>query len=328
MGVTTNDIAKICQVSRTTVLRALNNQGRISEETKEKILKTAKELGYRPDLLARGLVKGRTMYIGVVVFDVKNQYFAQMLSAIETEAQKQGYSVNITLHDKNKTKELELIRKLADYRMDGLILSPVNEGEEFADFLKKLEIPLVIIGNKVSDTLPFVGIREKEAAREAVERIIKAGYEEVVFVCPPLGGMEEGNIFTHKERLTGFCDVIKTYRNIDSQILSNYNYIEDAKKIVKCSSKKTAFFCSGDIFALEIMKELKTSGMKAPIDYGIMGFDDIEFLNYITPRLSTIYNSVEEVSRTAVKLLIQQMQGEPVSMSCFEEYHIIEGETL
>ena len=66
MSITTNDIAKICQVSRTTVLRALNNQGRISEETKERILKTAKELGYRPDLLARGLVKGRTMYLSLI----------------------------------------------------------------------------------------------------------------------------------------------------------------------------------------------------------------------------------------------------------------------
>lgn len=136
MGVTTNDIARICQVSRTTVIRALNNQGRISKETKDRIVKTAEELGYRPDLLARGLVKGKTMYIGVVVFDVKNQYFAQMLSAIETEAQTRGYCVNITLHGKNREKEVDLIRKLVDYHVDGLILSPVNKGEHFNKFLK------------------------------------------------------------------------------------------------------------------------------------------------------------------------------------------------
>lgn len=141
MGVTTNDIARICQVSRTTVLRALNNKGRISKTTREKILQTAKDLGYRPDLLARGLVKGRTMNIGVVVFDVKNQYFAQMLSAIEGKAQEEGYCVNIMLHDKDKRKEIEWIKRLSDYRMDGLILSPVNMGEEFAIFLKGLGIP-------------------------------------------------------------------------------------------------------------------------------------------------------------------------------------------
>ena len=187
MGVTTNDIARICQVSRTTVIRALNNQGRISKETKDRIVKTAEELGYRPDLLARGLVKGKTMYIGVVVFDVKNQYFAQMLSAIETEAQTRGYCVNITLHGKNREKEVDLIRKLVDYHVDGLILSPVNKGEHFNKFLKSLDTPLIVIGNKVSDEIPFVGIDERRAAREATDKILDSDYERVVFVCPPLG---------------------------------------------------------------------------------------------------------------------------------------------
>mgnify|MGYP003529424079 CR=1 FL=1 len=97
MGITTKDLAKICGVSRTTVHRALSDTGRINPQTKDLILQTAKEYDYRPDLLARGLVKGQTYNIGVVVLDVNNRYFAQMLSAIEAEARKQGYFVNITL---------------------------------------------------------------------------------------------------------------------------------------------------------------------------------------------------------------------------------------
>ena len=83
MGITTKELAKICGVSRTTVHRALSDTGRINQETKEMILKAAKDYDYRPDLLARGLVKGQTFYIGVVVLDVNNRYFAQMLSAKE-----------------------------------------------------------------------------------------------------------------------------------------------------------------------------------------------------------------------------------------------------
>lgn len=328
MGVTTNDIARICQVSRTTVLRALNNKGRISKTTREKILQTAKDLGYRPDLLARGLVKGRTMNIGVVVFDVKNQYFAQMLSAIEGKAQEEGYCVNIMLHDKDKRKEIEWIKRLSDYRMDGLILSPVNMGEEFAIFLKGLGIPLVIIGNKVWEGLPFVGIREKEAAREAVGRIKEAGYNRIFFVCPPLSGKNEGNIYTHEQRRTGFEEMLSENPEIQGEILTGYDYGEMAVRIVQESKEKTAFFCSGDIFALEIMKKLKREGFKAPKDYGIMGFDDIDFLDYISPRLSTIYNSVEEVSKKAVELLLSQIRGETVPQNSYENYRIIDGETL
>ena len=98
MAITTKDLAQLCGVSRTTIHRALNGTGRIKPETKEMILQVAKEHGYRPDLLATGLAKGQTYNIGVVVLDVKNRYFAQMLSTISTEAYARGYGVNITLH--------------------------------------------------------------------------------------------------------------------------------------------------------------------------------------------------------------------------------------
>lgn len=328
MGVTTNDIARICSVSRTTVIRALNNQGRISKETKDKIVKTAKELGYRPDLLARGLVKGKTMYIGVVVFDVKNQYFAQMLSAIEAEAQTRGYCVNITLHGKNREKEINLIQKLVDYHVDGLILSPVNKGEEFENFLKGLDTPLIVIGNKVSDDIPVVGIDERQAAREAAGRILKSGYERVAFVCPPLGESGEGNIYAHEQRLKGFQEAMSVYPEVECVTVSSVSYEKEAAAMMATADKKTAFFCSGDVFALDILKYLKTLGFSAPGDFGIMGFDDIELLEYLSPRLSTIYNSVEEVSKKAVELLFDMLDGLEIPMESYEQYRLVPGETI
>lgn len=328
MGVTTNDIARICQVSRTTVIRALNNQGRISKETKDRIVKTAEELGYRPDLLARGLVKGKTMYIGVVVFDVKNQYFAQMLSAIETEAQTRGYCVNITLHGKNREKEVDLIRKLVDYHVDGLILSPVNKGEHFNKFLQSLDTPLVIIGNKVSEEIPFVGIDERQAAKEATEKIMDSGYERVVFVCPPLGESKEGNNYTHEQRLKGFMEAAGCREGVENVIIKTENYEQEAACLLEGGNCRTAFFCSGDIYAMDIMKHLKSCGKRAPKDYGIMGFDDIELLEYLSPRLSTIYNSVEEVAKKAVELLFDEMEGKKIALETYERFRIVQGETL
>ena len=119
MAITTKDLAQLCGVSRTTIHRALNGTGRIKPETKEMILQVAKEHGYRPDLLATGLAKGQTYNIGVVVLDVKNRYFAQMLSTISTEAYARGYGVNITLHGGDAGTEREQLTRLADYRVDG-----------------------------------------------------------------------------------------------------------------------------------------------------------------------------------------------------------------
>ena len=118
MGITTKDLAQICGVSRTTVHRALHDgAGRINPDTREMILRVAKENDYRPDLLARSLVKGQTFNIGVVVLDVKSRYFAELLSVIGAEAGRQGYFVNVTLHDNDKETEKSQLKRLADYHV-------------------------------------------------------------------------------------------------------------------------------------------------------------------------------------------------------------------
>ncbi len=164
MAITTKDLAQLCGVSRTTIHRALNGTGRIKPEIKkEMILQVAKEHGYRPDLLATGLAKGQTYNIGVVVLDVKNRYFAQMLSTISTEAYARGYGVDITLHGGDAGTEREQLDKTCGYRVDGIILSSVNEGEAYRTFLESLHRPIVSVDNRIADGIPFVGIDQRAA---------------------------------------------------------------------------------------------------------------------------------------------------------------------
>ena len=114
MGVTVNEIARICGVSRTTVLRALNNQSRVSDKTRRQVLEVARELGYRPNLLARSLNTGRTMTLGIVAINMDSLIFVQTLSAINTEAQRKGYSLNIALHGQSSEAEMQRIRDFTD----------------------------------------------------------------------------------------------------------------------------------------------------------------------------------------------------------------------
>ena len=105
MGITTKDLAEICGVSRTTVNRALQGTGRIKEETKRRILDTAKQLGYEPDLVARSLVSGKSMMIGVIIVDLKNQYYPKMVNAIAERVLEDNYILNITIHRDDKDGE-------------------------------------------------------------------------------------------------------------------------------------------------------------------------------------------------------------------------------
>jgi len=334
VAVTAKELAQMCGVSRMTVHRALTDTGRINPQTKELILTKAKECGYRPDLLARGLVKGQTFYIGVVVLDVNNRYFSQLLSAIGTEARERGYFVNITLHEQNKEMEREQLERLVDYHVDGIILSSVNQGSEYRDFLNRLDTPIVTIGNKIAEDLPFVSIEEKKAAREATEEILRKGYEKIVFVCPPLERSEE-NTYVHRQRLDGFEEAVYSWNGgrkpeAESVVIDrNEAYAARAYEELRNTNKRTAFFCSGDIFALDIMKYMSGEGIKAGKDYGIMGFDGIDMLDYVSPRLNTIYNPVEQVAKEAVKLLFKLMNGEADGTeSIILDCKMIAGETL
>ena len=117
-------------------------------------------------------------------------------------------------------------------------------------------------------------------------------------------------------------------RSVEAVIISSEYYEKEAASILETNDCNTAFFCSGDIYAMDIMKYLKARGKRAPKDYGIMGFDDIELLEYLSPRLSTIYNSVEEVAKRAVELLFDEMEGRKIAMETYERYRLVQGETL
>lgn len=334
MGITTKDLAQICGVSRTTVHRALHGTGRINPDTKEMILRAAKENGYRPDLLARGLVKGQTFYIGVVVLDVKNRYFAQMLSTIGAEANKRGYFVNITLHENDKETEKNQLTRLADYHVDGIIVSSVNHGEEYKRFLDSLDIPVVSVDNKIADGIPFVGIDQKQAMMDAAGKVVDRNYDKIIFVCPPIHDGGERNIYVHKERLEGFREMMAQHGHIETGYLMDWNYLEQLDELID-PVKKTAFVCTADEFALNIMKQLKKKDLRAGTHYGVIGFDNIDILDYVTPRLTTISNSVEDIAITAVNLLFDLIENKRESMMPEAEeiykmlpYRFIEGETV
>lgn len=326
MAVTINDIAKICNVSRTTVIRALNGTGRISADTKSRILKVAEEKEYHPDMLARALTKARTYTIGVVVLDVMNQHFSQILNYVEREARLSGYSVNIMLHDQNPALEKTLMERLVAYHVDGIILSSVNQDEDYVQYVKSLETPVVTIDNRLDKDIPFVGIDNQEALFFLTQKAVRKGYRRVVFVCPPLKDVNV-NRYTHEQRYEGFCKAFSENPAVEKFVVSDEDYFSVCQKLL-LENRGTAFLCSGDIFALNLMKHFKKQGKKAGKDYGIAGFDNVDILNYVTPQMDTINNNDELVAKKAVEMLMSLINKESVEKKIILDAEYINGETL
>lgn len=327
MAVTTKDLARICGVSRATITRALNDTGRIKPETKEMIKRTAKELGYVPDLVARSLVKGNTKNLGVIVVDLKNQYFPEMINAMENRAKENSYLLNITLHENNKEIEKQLIQTLIGHRVDGILLSPANEGEAFEEFLVNLQIPVVMIGEPDNPVLPSVSINEKAATKAAAEYVISQGYCNLNFVVPPLKESGSNSNTGHRKRLAGFLEAVEKH-TVSSNVIYGSDYIKKAVEIMQTAKEKPAFLCSGDMFAGNIMDKLSRRGFQAGSDYGIMGFDCLDMFQNWSPRLCTVNNHVDQIGYESADLLIRMLEGDTSRNQIEIPFNIVEGPTL
>lgn len=329
MSVTVNEIAEKCGVSRTTVLRALNNQSRVSDATRKRILDVAKDMGYRPNLLARSFNTGRTMMIGMVAINMENMVFVESLNAINREVDRRGYSLNIALNGEDCEAEQRRIQEFADRRMEGILLSAISRGAEYEAFLKSLNTPIVCIGNYVCDAFSTVMIDEAQAARDAVRLILSKGYQRILFVCPPLAVREERNVFSHIQRNAGFNAELDLHPEIERHVISGENYIEQLTPFLNTTDIRTAILCSGDIYALNIMRYFKETKIRTPRDVGIMGFDNISILDYIVPRLTTVSTSIEKVATVAVDELIAHIADEnAVAKKIVLPHRILDMETL
>lgn len=270
------------------------------------------------------------MTLSIVAINMDSLIFVQTLSAINTEAQRKGYSLNIALHGQSSEAEMQRIRDFTDRRMEGILLSPISKGPEFERFVLSLGIPVVCIGNHVSEKISTVMIDEELATREAVRLIASKGYRRIVFVCPPLAYESQQNIYSHIRRKRGLEAEIALHPGLSCQIIASDDYVQQLSPVLgTLGDVRTAILCSGDIYALNIMRYFKAHKIKTPRDVGIMGFDNISILEYIVPRLTTVSTNVENVAVVAVNELISQIEGDrAVAKKIVLPHKILDMETL
>lgn len=285
-GISTSKIAEICGVSQGTVDRALNNRKGIKEETKKRIVQVAKEYGYRPNIHARCIANGKSQLIGVVVFDLKNQFFTDMITNIEKICAEKGYSMVVMITDKNSKTEIECIKNLYHISVDGIILCPINNGEEYEKFLTSLEIPVVTFGNKLN-SFPYVSIDNAMAMRDVFTYVVEKGYKKLVYVKPK---MAEKNVFAQKERLNTFIEMCASAK-IEYAVTDFSNAENEMEDYC-------AVICPTDIYAIKLLSVAKKH--KA----GIIGFDNVHIIDELDLKLDSVACDVSLTAKTAVEYII------------------------
>lgn len=308
---TIHDIAKKLNVSASTVSRALNNNPIISESTRKLIERTAKEMGYRPNILAANFRTRRTNTIGVVLPLINRHFFSSVISGVEEVAYSQGFAVTISQSNDNFEKETKIAQTLFSNRVDGLIVSIGMQTTSF-DHLRlfsERNVPLVFFDRIVDEIEAHkIVVDDYRGGFKATKHLIEQGGTRIAHIGGPL------NLKIYQKRLDGYSDAMKEAGLAidDSMLIHNSLTREEGtkaiKKLLKNPQRPDAIFCANDTTALSVIIHLREVGIKVPDDILIVGFSNEPFSEVVTPSISTIRQPGFEIGRKAAELLINQIK--------------------
>lgn len=328
MKTTMKNIAELCGISRGTVDRALNGRPGVKEETRRRIIRVASEIGYVPDQLAASLSTGKTNTVGIVVFDLAHTFFSELVSEMISALRTFGFSAYVSVSRKDVHEEISLVRHLAAQRVEGLIMVPIGTGPNFEQTLRSINIPVVTVLNALSRSWPFVGIDNEAVIIDAVGHILDRGYRNIVYVSPPLQRKNEVNTYSVDRRAQGFRAAVRKYHLSPCRIINGDDYREQTLAFYRKSRQKTAFLCSSDHFALNLLHYFHGLAITVPTDVGIMGFDNVSLLSYVRPRLTTVDINRGLIAEQSVKMLVNILQDRQCSQYRTFSCSIVAGESL
>lgn len=322
---TITEIAAEAGVSKSTVSRVLNNREDVLPGTRERVLRIIREHHFQPSVFARSMSQQRSRTIGIVVphdvdYVFQNHYYAQIQRGILKELKKRGYYA-LALCGRDMREAFDAVHQ---NRADGLlIITPFHEHAKMIDELQESHIPLALVGRvPVSEQIYQVGIDNYAGARCAMRHLTELGHRKIAFINGPhfLPSSEERRCayLDEMERLGCEVQPYMLYEGFNS-IDSGYRL---TNRILREFPQATAVFAASDTMAMGVYNALHDRGLKIPQDISVVGFDNIQMSEQITPRLTTVDQQIVEKGRIGANLLMDIIEGRGTP-----EEHIIRVET-
>jgi len=309
MNMTINDIAKEANVSTATVSRVINESGYVKAETKDKILKIIKDNNYVPSAVARSLSIQDTSTIGVVIPDIGNEFFANIISGINEIAEQNGYNIFLLATDESVEKEQKLIRAAEGQRLKGVIITPVSERNpetcKYLQYLEKKGIPVILVDRDIS-SYEFNGVfvDNIKGTYDGVNELIKSGHKKIAIITGP-DTSKPG-----KERLKGYKLALEEHGiPIKEEYIVTGDFridkaYQSTKELLNLYTPPTAIFTSNNQTTLGCLKYLVENGYQIGTNFSIVGFDDIETLNVINYKISVVKRDAKQQGRVAMQLML------------------------
>jgi len=320
------DIAHKLKISPSTVSRALNDHPDIKDETKVLVRKVAQKLQYSPNPIAKSLQSNKTTTIGVIVPEIKENFFSSAISGIEEVAYQSGYTIILCQSNESVEREVVNTNVLIQHRVAGIIASisqATIKGNHFQDVVKR-KIPLVFFDRVIEDAaISSVVIDDYKSAFDAVSYLIGRGYKRIAhFSGPKTLGIcikrHDGYIDALKKHQLPIPNGFVCYGGLHEQ--NGYSAMD---ALIKRNTLPDAIFAFNDVVAIGAFQRIKEAGYKIPNDIAIMGFSNNKITTLVDPQLTTVDQPSFEMGRKAAKILIQTIEKE-ITKPC----HLVLGTKL
>ena len=310
--ITINDVAQRAGVSKSTVSHVLNNTRFVEDATRLKVLDAIKALNYRPSSIARSLVKKQTSTIGLLISDVSNPFYHEVIHGVESVALENGYDIFLCNTHYDLNQAMKFVQSLEDKLVDGVLCMTSSLSRDIITELSSNNIPMVVLdwnASEIKDIAATISIDFSKGIFEAVKYLVELGHKQFAHVSGPL------DFWTSRLRRDLFLNALSE-SGIDPQralIIEGNLRINGGRraleKIVTVDPQPTAVFTANDLMALGIVWAAKDYNLQIPQDLSIIGLDDIELSTQITPPLTTVSLPRYEIGSQAMQMLLQQIDS-------------------
>ncbi|MCT9073506.1 LacI family DNA-binding transcriptional regulator [Cupriavidus gilardii] len=314
-GATLMNVAKAASVSLATASRVFSNPELVRQDTAERVLRAAGELGFRPNLLGAKLRAQRTRIVGVMLPTMENAVFAECWRGIEEAALAQGYSLMLVTSRYDPQRERERIEYLLRHRVDGMVLTVADAARSAVlDQLDAERVPYVLAYNQGprSGKRYSVSVDNRASARAGVETLIAAGHRRICVVSGAFAASDRA-----RQRHAGYRDAMRAHGLEPLPPLSLPAHtptqtpaeVERIRQFVTAPSAPTALFCTNDMLAIGVISVLKRLGLSVPGDMSVLGYDGIELGQLLERPLSTVVQPNNEIGARALACLLAQLDS-------------------
>ncbi|MHB8108301.1 MAG: LacI family DNA-binding transcriptional regulator [Candidatus Cryosericum sp.] len=300
------EIARKLGISTSTVSRAFSRPEMVRPELCERILKVAREMNYKPNPIARAMVRGQSDFIGLVVPDITNPFFPAIVRGAEDEARKHGLNLIVCNSDGHVAKEKQYLHSLHDLTVAGVIVASASRRDAYVAELAT-DVPVVVLDRRLSGSpVSQVNVDNYSGSKAVVDHLAGLGHRKLLYLSgPPL-------ISTAEDRLRGFRDECRL-RDIEFDVVRAGFGVDDGYGAMKQAEPMmdgtTGVVCANDLCAFGALARLAELGIPVPGRISVTGFDDIAFARIFSPSLTTVRQPTYEMGRRAVRAILSMRGG-------------------